>query len=147
MSSDLDREQLHREKVFEDHVAERRYHHNVATGAALAFDKTFVALSGGGIALSFTLLSLADAPAKCPVAMFVSWAGFAGALLLHLLAQRTSVNLLYRSVDVVDAAYRGEVAPESRKGVLVDRLVGAAMVSFFLALLGAMVFAWQNFIE
>lgn len=142
-----DQEQLYREKVFEDHVVERRYHHGVATSAAIAFDKTFVTLSGGGIALSFTLLSLADAPAECPLAMFVSWAGFAAALLLHLLAQRTSVGLLYDSVKAVDAAYRGEMMPDSRKDVLVDRLLGAAMICFFLALLGAMVFAWQNFIQ
>lgn len=142
MSSDLALEQ----QRYDDYIAERHRQQDVANNAAAAYDKAFLTLTGGGIALSFTLMSLVDSPPSAPGSLLCAWIAFTAALFLGLATQRVGVALAYRAVELHDELFAGkQVRPPL--AWLINLLVILSLLSFLSALVASMVFAWANFVK
>lgn len=91
-----------RDEWHERLMKHREWLAEVGHQAAAAFDRTLIALSSGGIALSITFLDLLRPVAEIPGPLRLAWVALVASILLTVLSMATSRWLVHNEVAAVD---------------------------------------------
>jgi hypothetical protein len=110
------------------------------------YDKTIVALSGGGLAITMAFLDrfLTLGEAKLLILIVTSWVCWGTSLLVTLWSFYASTRALKRAIDQLDAGRIREERPGGKMSVLTGILNVAGGILFVVGVLLVVIFALFN---
>lgn len=114
-----------------------------------AIDKTILSLSGGALIISFTFLNIYPDPNHAWL-LLVSWILLAISILFVIFSFRTSEESFQTQINEIDASIEEERGFNDSKirggpwGVWTKRFNWASLISFFVGVIGLIIFCNSN---
>ena len=105
------------------------------------YDRTIILISSGAIGLSLTFInSILPKGIINPIFLFISWGGFAGAILFNIFSHITSIEGYKANIDELD---HGKT-PNKCWSVLTNALNYLTLGSFFIGIMFLCIFGYFN---